>query len=61
MNYVVENYENYKEEERLTTNNARKVEFLTTIWAFENIFPKNAKILDCASETGIYAFFLAGK
>lgn len=61
MNYVVENYENYREEERLTTNNARKVEFLTTIRAFENIFPKNAKILDCASGTGIYAFFLAEK
>ncbi|MBX4268635.1 class I SAM-dependent methyltransferase [Clostridium estertheticum] len=61
MNYVVESYENYKEEKRLTTNNARKVEFLTTIRAFENIFPKNAKILDCASGTGIYAFFLAEK
>lgn len=24
MNYVVESYENYKEEDRLTTNNARK-------------------------------------
>lgn len=61
MNYVVESYENNKEEDRLTTNNARKVEFLTTIRAFENIFPKKAKILDCASGTGIYTFFLAEK
>ena len=30
MNYVVESYENYKEEDRLTTNNARKIEFITT-------------------------------
>ena len=28
-NYVVESYENYKEEERLSTNNARRIEFLT--------------------------------
>lgn len=29
-NHVVESYENYKEEEMLTTNNARKIEFITT-------------------------------
>ena len=28
-NYVVESYENYREEERLSTNNARRIEFLT--------------------------------
>ena len=26
MNYVVDSYENYKEENCLTTNNARKIE-----------------------------------
>ena len=26
-NYVVESYENYREEERLSTNNARRIEF----------------------------------
>lgn len=30
-NYVVESYENHKEEDRLTTNNARKIEFTTTM------------------------------
>jgi 2-polyprenyl-3-methyl-5-hydroxy-6-metoxy-1,4-benzoquinol methylase len=61
MNYIVESYKNYKEEDRLTSNNARKIEFITTIRAFENIFPKTAKILDCAAGTGIYAFYLAEK
>ena len=61
MNYVVESYEKYKEEDRLTTNNARRIEFFTTIRVFESIFPKNSKILDCASGTGIYSFFLAEK
>lgn len=29
-NDVVDTYENYKEENRLTTNHARKIEFITT-------------------------------
>jgi len=61
MNYVIESYEKCKEEDRLATNNARKIEFLTTVRAFENIFPKGSRILDCASGTGIYAFYLAEK
>lgn len=32
-NYVVESYENYREEERLSTNNARRIEFITTVRA----------------------------
>jgi hypothetical protein len=27
-NYVVENYENYREEDRLSTNNARRIEYI---------------------------------
>ena len=37
MNYVVESYENYQEENRLTTNNARKIEFLTTTRVFKEV------------------------
>lgn len=61
MNYVVDSYENYKEENRLTTNNARKIEFLTTARALNNIISTKSKILDCAAGTGIYAFWLADK
>jgi len=56
---VIDAYENYKEEQRLTTNNARKVEFITTIKIFENHLHKKSKILDCAAGAGIYAFHLA--
>ena len=35
MNYVVDSYENYKEENRLTTNNARRIEFVTTTRVLE--------------------------
>ncbi|MFA9379187.1 MAG: class I SAM-dependent methyltransferase [Lachnotalea sp.] len=61
MNPVVESYENYKEEERLTTNNARKIEFITTTRVFDELFIQKLKILDCAAGTGEYVFELADK
>ena len=61
MNYVVDSYENYKEENRLTTNNARRIEFITTTRVLDEIIGTKSKILDCAAGTGIYAFWLADK
>ena len=61
MNNIIDSYENSKEEDRLTTNNARKIEYLTTIRAFDGLFAPNTKILDCAAGTGIYALYLAEK
>ena len=60
-NYVVESYENYREEERLSTNNARRIEFLTTVRALDELIVDKKKILDCAAGTGAYAFYLADK
>lgn len=60
-NYIVDNYENYKEENRLTTNNARKVEFITTVRIMDELFKNESKILDCAAGAGIYAFYLADR
>ena len=60
-NYVVESYENYKEEDRLTTNNARRIEFVNTAKVLDEHIQKNSKILDCAAGTGVYAFYFAGK
>lgn len=60
-NYVVESYENYREEDRLTTNNARRIEFLTTVRILDELIDGKKKILDCAAGTGIYAFHLADK
>lgn len=61
MNYVIDSYENYKEENRLTTNNARKIEFITTTKILDELIPSKCKILDCAAGTGVYAFWLAEK
>lgn len=51
MNYVVDSYENYKEENRLTTNNARRIEFVTTTRVLDEIIGTKSKILDCAAGT----------
>lgn len=58
-NYVVDNYENYQEENRLTTNNARRIEYLITVRIFDEYIGDGMKILDCAAGTGIYSFYLA--
>ena len=43
MNYVVDSYENYKEENRLTTNNARRIEFVTTTRVLDEIIGTKSK------------------
>lgn len=60
-NHVTDSYENYREENRLTTNNARKIEFITTTRVLGEILPPKCRILDCAAGTGIYAFWLADR
>ena len=60
-NHVVDTYENYKEEDRLTTNNARRIEFETTVRVMDEWIGEKKKILDCAAGTGVYAFYLADK
>lgn len=60
-NHVVNTYENYKEEHRLTTNNARRIEFITTTRVFDEHINSKCKILDCAAGTGAYAFWFADK
>lgn len=60
-NFVVDSYEHSKEEDRLTTNNARKIEFVTTTRIFDELFDNKMKVLDCAAGTGVYAFYSADK
>lgn len=59
MSKIIESYENYREEDRLTTNNARRVEFITSLRAIKEAIPSKAKILDVGAGTGVYAFELA--
>ena len=57
-NYIVDSYEHGKEEDRLTTNNARKTEFIKTTRIFDEMFDVKCKILDCAAGTGVMHFGL---
>lgn len=60
-NDVIRSYENYNEENRLSTNNSRRIEFITNIRALDEIMTPNSKILDCGAGTGIYSFYFAEK
>ena len=40
---VIRSYENYREEDRLTTNNARRIEFLTTVRVLEEWLPEGQR------------------
>ncbi len=59
MEFVVASYENYREEDRLATDQARRVEFLTTVRVLGEWLPPNGRMLDCAAGAGIYSFHYA--
>ena len=59
--HIIESYENYREEDRLSSNNARKIEFLTTIKVLDALLEEKKTILDCAAGTGIYSFYYADR
>lgn len=59
MDEVIRSYENYREEDRLTTNNARRIEFMTTVRMLGAHLPPRARLLDCAAGTGVYALHYA--
>lgn len=61
MNNIVNFYEKYDEESRLTTNNARKVEFTVTTTILNQYMKKHNKILELGAGTGIYSFYYAEK
>lgn len=61
MNNIVSYYEKYDEDSRLTSNNARKVEFTLTTMILNQYIEKHSKILELGAGTGIYSFYYADK
>lgn len=61
MNPVVHYYEQYNEHARLTTDNSRRLEFITTTHLMDKYISKDANLLDLGAGTGIYSFYFAGK
>ncbi|SHI60898.1 class I SAM-dependent methyltransferase [Lutispora thermophila] len=61
MNSVVNWYEKYDEDSRLTTNKARRVEFIVSTRILDGYMNPDDYILDVAAGTGIYTFYYARK
>lgn len=61
MNSVIDFYEQFDEESRLTMDNARKIEFITTTTILDKYMEPHYKILELGSGTGVYSFYYAEK
>ncbi|MGG6310392.1 methyltransferase domain-containing protein [Paenibacillus macerans] len=61
METVIQYYDNYDESARLTTDNARKLEFMTTTHILDKYITGGADILDLGAGGGIYTFYYADK
>lgn len=59
QNSLIDYYYQTDEDNRLKKKNSHRIEFLSTMHIFEQLFDKPMKILDCCAGGGIYAFELA--
>lgn len=59
LNAVVNYYENTDEDSRISTNKARKLEFIISVKILDEFISPQDKILDVASGTGIYSLYYA--
>ena len=61
MEKILQYYDSYDEDGRLTRDNAHKVEFITTTHILDSVIPENCKILDLGAGAGRYTFYYAEK
>ncbi|WP_078551999.1 class I SAM-dependent methyltransferase [Bacillus alkalicellulosilyticus] len=61
MESVISFYENYDEESRLSTDNSRKIEFMTTIKNLDHKILPTHRVLELGAGTGIYSFYYANR
>lgn len=59
MNDLMNYYETHNESERLFSDKAHQLEWLTTTHFLKKYIPQNSEIFDCCAGTGHYAFWLA--
>lgn len=59
MKDVINYYEAYDEESRLTRDNARKVEFVVTTEILNKYIVPNHKILELGAGTGAYSIYFS--
>lgn len=61
MNNIVNFYNKYDEESRISTNNARKVEFNVTTSILNQYIDDQDKIIELGAGTGVYSFYYAAR
>lgn len=61
MKNIIDFYENYDEESRLTTGKAKRIEFVTTTHLLNQYIKSNHKIIELGAGTGVYSFYYATK
>lgn len=61
MQAVINHYEDYNEDGRLSRDNAHKIEFLTSIHFLNQYVQPNSNILDVGAGAGAYSFHFAEK
>jgi len=59
MDYIVKYYENTNEDTRITTDNARRIEFTTTVKVLDELIHPKCRIFDVAAGTGVYSIYYA--
>lgn len=59
MSSITEYYEKYDEDNRLTLDNARKIEFAVTTTILNEQIKPHHKILELGAGTGAYSFYYA--
>lgn len=59
MSNIVDFYTNYDEDIRLQSNNARKVEFITTTTMLNSCINQTDRILEVGAGTGVYSMYYA--
>lgn len=61
MSEIVNFYNKYDEDVRLQSNNARRLEFVTTTTYLNKIMKPSDRILEVGAGTGVYSFYYAGR
>lgn len=61
MSSIANYYEKYDEDGRITSTNARKIEFIITTAVMDKHIKPNHKILELGAGTGVYSFYYASK
>jgi 2-polyprenyl-3-methyl-5-hydroxy-6-metoxy-1,4-benzoquinol methylase len=61
MSAILNYYEKYNEDGRITSSKARKIEFIVTTYIMDKHIKPQHRILELGAGTGVYSFYYAAK